>query len=69
MRKKPARLKRLETHQATLELFTERLSQLAETNLHPLYLVHGEQRVKNHFRAMSFYQVSVANYMERILTS
>jgi hypothetical protein len=69
MRNKPARLKRLETHQATLELFTERLSQLAETNLHPLYLVHGEQRVKNHFRAMSFYQVSVANYMERILTS
>jgi hypothetical protein len=45
MRKKPARLKRLETHQATLELFTERLSQLAETNLQPLYLVHGERSV------------------------
>jgi ariadne-1 len=69
MRNEPARLKRLETHQATLELFTERLSQLAETNLHPLYLVHGEQHVTTHFRAMSFYQVSVANYMERILTS
>ena len=69
MRKEPARLKRLETHQATLELFTERLSQLAETNLHPLYLVHGEEHVKNHFRAMSFYQVSVANYMERINAS
>jgi hypothetical protein len=50
MRNKPnPNVSRLETHQATLELFTERSSQRVETNLHPLYLVHSEQYVRNHF--------------------
>jgi hypothetical protein len=67
LRNEPDNLGILESHQAALELFTERLSQLTETNLQRLYLEKGEQKVKSHFRGLAFYYASVRNYMERFL--
>jgi hypothetical protein len=67
LRNDPTGLGVLESHQAALEMFTERLSQLTETNLHRLYLEKGEQRVKAHFRGLAFYRASVVNYTERFL--
>ena len=69
MRSQPERLAVFERYQSTLEMFTERLSQLTETNLHPLYVERGEAHVKNHFQAMNFYHVSVASYLDRILAT
>jgi len=56
-----------ESHQGALEMLTERLSQLTELNLQRLYQEKGEQSVQNHFNRISFYRVSIASYMKRIL--
>lgn len=66
LRKDPKRLKIHEGHHSCLEVFTERLSQLAETNLQRLYLEEGERGVKSHFRRLAFYTISVVRYTERI---
>jgi ariadne-1 len=66
LRKDLKRLKTHEVHHSCLEVFTERLSQLAESNMHRLYLEQGEERVKSHFRRLAFYTISVARYIERI---
>ena len=67
LRNDPTQLGILESHQAALEMFTERLSQLVETNLHRLYLEKGEIGMKTHFRGLAFYRASVVNYTERFL--
>ena len=56
-----------ECHQGALETLIERLSQLTELNLQRLYQENGEQYVMNHFKKISFYQLAIAKYMERIL--
>ena len=57
-----------ESYQGTLEMFTERLNQLIETSLHPLYVEKGELGIRSHFRALDFYELSVTCYMKRILS-
>ena len=59
-------LKRHEEHHACLEMFTERLSQLTETNLHRLYTLEGQLGIRLHFRRLAFYTASVTKYMERM---
>jgi hypothetical protein len=55
-----------ENHQANLELFTEKLSQLILTNVHNLYVEHGGRAIHMHFRAMTFSTASLVKYMSRI---
>jgi hypothetical protein len=69
LRSEAAKLGILESHQSALEMFTERLSQLTETNLQRCFLEKGEQGVTSHFRGLSFYRVSVENYMGRFLAA
>ena len=59
----------LESQQAALEIFTERLSQLTETNLQRLYTEKGEKRLQAHFRGLDFYRVSVMKYIDRFLAN
>ena len=66
LRKDAKRLKLHEDHHDCLEMFTERLSQLTETNLHRQYTLQGQLGIKLHFRRLAFYTVSVIKYMERI---
>ena len=68
MAKDPKKLDVFESHQAALEIFTERLNQLTETSLHPLYVEQGDFGINAHFRALSFYQLSVECYIKRILS-
>jgi len=65
----PTRLKLHEDHHACLEMFTERLSQLTETNLHSLYTLQGHVGIRLHFRRLDFYTTSVTKYMGRMLHS
>ena len=66
LRNDAKRLKLHDDHHTCLEMFTERLSQLTETNLHQEYTLRGEVGIDLHFRRLAFYTVSVAKYMERI---
>ena len=66
LRKCAKRMKLHEDHHACLEMFTERLSQLTETNLHRKYTLQGQLGIKLHFRRLAFYTVSVTKYTERI---
>ena len=65
LRENPTRLKMLENYQSALEMLTERLSQLTETNLQRLFLEKGESGVKGHLHGLGFYRLSVSNYMDR----
>jgi ariadne-1 len=56
----------LESYQGALEMLTERLSHLTETNLQRLYQEKGERGVKNHFHGLGFFSMSVSNYMDRM---
>lgn len=60
------RLKLHEDHHGCLEMFTERLSQLTETNLHRLYTLQGHWGIRLHFRKLAFYTASVTKYTERM---
>jgi len=66
LRNDAKRLKLHEDHHACLEMFTERLSQLAETNLPRLYTLQGQRGIGLHFRRLAFYTTSVSKYMERM---
>lgn len=55
-----------EAHQGALESFVEKLSRLAETSLEKVYLERGQNGMRMHLRAMSFYAASVTRYMERV---
>jgi len=66
LRKDKKRHKLHEDHHACLESFTERLSQLTETNLQRLYTLQGQKGINIHFRRLAFYTVSVSKYIERI---
>ena len=55
----------LENYQGGLEMLTERLSQLTETNLQRLHMESGEWEIKNHFHGLGFFAASVSNYMAR----
>mmetsp|Transcript_29925 Transcript_29925/g.45997 ORF Transcript_29925/g.45997 Transcript_29925/m.45997 type:complete len:1188 (-) Transcript_29925:232-3795(-) len=67
LRKDPQKMQSLQSHQAALELFTERLSQLTERNLHSLLAEKGQARLIQHFQGLAFYSVSVSRYMQRFL--
>jgi ribosomal 50S subunit-associated protein YjgA (DUF615 family) len=56
-----------EAHHLCLEMFTERLAQLTETNLQRLYLEEGQFGVVEHFHKLKFYNVTVIQYMGRIV--
>mmetsp|Transcript_18311 Transcript_18311/g.27120 ORF Transcript_18311/g.27120 Transcript_18311/m.27120 type:complete len:948 (+) Transcript_18311:648-3491(+) len=56
-----------ESHQGALEMLTERLSQLTELNLQRLYQEKGERCIVNYFNRISFYRLSIASYMKRVL--
>ncbi|CAB9520759.1 IBR domain-containing protein 1 [Seminavis robusta] len=56
-----------ESHQANLELFTEKLSQLLLTKVHQLYIEHGAGAIHMHFRAMIFSTGSLLKYMDRMI--
>lgn len=57
-----------DSHQANLELFTEKLSQLLLTKMHQLYAEQGPRAVRVHFRAMLFSTASLEQYMKRIVS-
>lgn len=58
-----------ESHQANLELFTEKLSQLLLTKVQQLYTEQGARAIHMHFRAMVFSTASVISYMDRMGSS
>ena len=66
LRNDKKRLKLHEDHHGCLEMFTERLSQLTETNLHRLYTMQGQWGIRLHFRKLAFYTASVTKYTERM---
>jgi len=66
MKDDQARRKIFESHQGALELLTETLSGLTELNLDTLYVERGENSLRLHLRAISFYTSIVRKYMERI---
>eukprot|EP00546_Thalassionema_frauenfeldii_P009930 CAMPEP_0178920662 /NCGR_PEP_ID=MMETSP0786-20121207/15126_1 /TAXON_ID=186022 /ORGANISM="Thalassionema frauenfeldii, Strain CCMP 1798" /LENGTH=669 /DNA_ID=CAMNT_0020594747 /DNA_START=1500 /DNA_END=3509 /DNA_ORIENTATION=+ len=51
--------------QGALELFVEKLSQLAIADLKAVYAEKGTMAVSKHIRSMAFYSRSVVEYMER----
>ena len=55
----------LENYQGALEMLTERLSELTETNLHHLFMQKGEYAIKRHFHGLGFFSASVSNYIVR----
>lgn len=55
-----------DSHQANLELFTEKLSQLLLTKVHQLYTEQGARAIHMHFRAIQFSTASLEQYMGRI---
>jgi ariadne-1 len=64
--KDPKSAKLHEDHHGCLEMFTERLSQLTEMNLHSQFMLGGQFEIDLHFRRLAFYTDSVTKYMERI---
>lgn len=65
LRRNPEMLMILENYQGALEMLTERLSQLTESNIQGLYREKGEHGVTQHFRGLDFYRVSVGKYIDR----
>jgi len=61
------RYKQHEVHHSCLEMFTERLAQLTETNLQRLHLEQGQFGLIQHFHRIDFYNVTVNKYMDRIV--
>ena len=55
-----------DSHQANLELFTEKLSQLLLTKVHQLNTEQGARAIHMHFRAIQFSTASLEQYMGRI---
>ena len=55
-----------DSHQANLEMITEKLSQLLLTKVHQLYIEQGARAINMHFRAILFCTTSLEQYMERI---
>jgi hypothetical protein len=53
--------------QATLELVTERLTQMAFANLEQVYNTKGERGVRLHFRSMGFLLTTIRRYQQRIV--
>jgi hypothetical protein len=68
MRGEPVKRDFFESHQATLEIVTERLSQMATAKLDEIFKVQGERALRLHFRSMGFLTSSVQSYMQRILS-
>ena len=69
MRQEPVeKVRAFESHQVALEILCERLSQLTERNLHPLYLEQGGLGIRHQFRVLAFYSTTCANYMARFLS-
>jgi ariadne-1 len=68
LRNDQAALEKHERQHSCLEMFTERLSQLTELNLHRLYLEHGGKGMKEHFQRLAFFATSVSKYQERMST-
>ena len=61
------RYKQHEVHHSCLEMFTERLAQLTETNLQRLYLEQGQFGLVQHFHRIDFYNMTVSKYMDRMV--
>lgn len=57
-----------ESHQATLEMVTERLNQMTTARWEDIYKVHGERALNLHFRSMAFLTLSVRSYIQRIIS-
>jgi ariadne-1 len=68
MRREPVKRGFFESHQATLEMVTERLSQMTIARWDEIYKLQGERALCLHFRSMGFLTLSVQSYMQRILT-
>jgi ariadne-1 len=66
MKDDESRRKIFESHQGALELLTETLSGLTELNLETAYVERGENSLRLHLRAISFYTSIVSKYMDRI---
>ncbi|KAG7342051.1 IBR/half ring-finger domain containing protein [Nitzschia inconspicua] len=66
MRADEVALQKHERQHSCLEMFTERLSQLTEMNMHRFYLEQGENGLKRHFQRLAFFSKSVAKYQERM---
>ena len=63
----PIHLDVFQMAQATLEMVTERLTQMALLNLEELYSAQGEYGVRHHFASMMFLRSTVMRYQQRIL--
>lgn len=57
-----------ESHQATLELFTEKLSGLVEVDFDVLLSSRGEYCFRMHFRAISFHTIALESYIDRMIS-
>ena len=66
MKDDPSRRRVFESHQGALELLTETLSGMTEFNLDSMYVERGENALRLHLRAISFYSSIVRRYMDRI---
>jgi hypothetical protein len=58
--------KAFEDHQAALELFVEKLTQLSEMKLESIYVDRGEKAFRAHLRSLAFFTSSVVEYMGRM---
>lgn len=67
IRSEPVKLDVFQMSQATLELVTERLTQMALANLEQVFATQGERGVRLHFRAMTFLRSTIRRYKQRIL--
>jgi hypothetical protein len=63
----PVHLDVFQMSQATLELVTERLTQMALLNLEELYTGQGVRGVRHHFVSMTFLHSTVLRYQQRIM--
>jgi ariadne-1 len=68
MRREPVKRGFFESHQATLEMVTERLSQMTIARWDEIYKLQGERALCLHFRSMGFLTLSVQSYIQRILS-
>jgi len=56
-----------ESHQATLEMFTEKLARLTEMSLEEMYSTRGERYFRMHFRALAFHTQVLEKYVDRMV--
>jgi len=56
-----------ESHQSTLEVMTEKLNKLTETNLEELLSSRGESYFRAHFTALDFHSCASGMYVERMM--